>query len=75
MAASPFIDPRAIYARARPLIVEAIRSVQAVLLLRYSEWLDSEQHLIKADSEGDSRTHEELVNEFLRETSDTDEAR
>ena len=37
----------------------------AQALFAYSEWLDSEG-LIVSDKEGDARTHEELVREFLK---------
>lgn len=36
-------------------------------LLRYSEWLDADQHLIRGSSTEDKRTHSELVDEFLKE--------
>lgn len=34
-------------------------------LLAYSEWLDSDQHLITPETDQDSRTHLDLVQEFL----------
>lgn len=38
-------------------------------LLAYSEWLDS-QGVIVGDDEGDDRTHEQLVLDFLALTAD-----
>lgn len=38
------------------------------ILFAYSEWLDSEQHLVRGEEEtGDKRSHDDLVEQFLEE--------
>lgn len=46
----------------------ALASVKQIVrdaTLLYSEWLDSEQKLMKKPKRNDHRTHEDLVNEFF----------
>lgn len=44
---------------------ESLRQQVFDLLHRYSEWLDSDQQLIREETEDDKRSHEDLVREFL----------
>jgi hypothetical protein len=44
---------------------EALREDIGNLLFRYSEWLDSEQGLMKKPKAKDTRSHTGLVDEFL----------
>ena len=42
------------------------------IIFRYSEWLD-QQGLVISDRDGDARTHEELVSQFMTENPDIHE--
>lgn len=37
------------------------------IVFEYSEWLDSEQHLVSGGTADDNRSHEDLVNQFFEE--------
>lgn len=43
----------------------AVKQLISDNLLRYSEWLDADQHLTKKPKKNDHRTWEDLVSEFL----------
>jgi hypothetical protein len=53
-------------------VLKALKKRDEVLLLQYSEWLDTEG-LAATPKEGDERTHDGLVKQFLDEQDETKE--
>lgn len=62
--------PNTVTVNITPDMISALESVKGIIkdaLLKYTEWLDNEQGLIREESEDDDRSWSELVDDFLAE--------